>query len=77
MIEARTKMLLDLRREFPTDILCNVWVGLDRVLHAFYAQQDFVTGGRGWKYEHVVRNVFRKIDESIGNILNEVEAHLQ
>ena len=72
MIEARTKMLLDLRREFPTDILCNVWVGLDRVLHAFYAQQDFVTGGRGWKYEHVVRNVFKKIDESIGKILNEV-----
>ena len=72
MIDARTNLLLDLRREFPTDVLCHVWVGLDRVLHAFYAQQDFITGGRGWKYEHVVRHVFKKIDESIGRVLDAI-----
>lgn len=72
MIEARTRLLLDLRRRFPVDVLCHVWVGLDRVLHAFYAQQDFVTGGKGWKYEKVVRDVYRKIDDSIGMVLNEV-----
>lgn len=72
MIDARTKLLLDLRRQFPVDVLCHVWVALDRVLHAFYAQQDFITGGRGWKYEQVVRQVFSKIDESIGMVLEEI-----
>jgi predicted AlkP superfamily phosphohydrolase/phosphomutase len=74
MVRMRTKLVKELRKRFPTDVLFFTFVGLDRVLHAFYSQQDFHTGGQGWKYETVGREVFKLIDDGVGEILSEISS---
>lgn len=76
MIKGRTALVKSLRQRFPTDVLFFTYVGLDRILHALYSQQDFHTGGQGWKYEKIGREVYRLIDEGIGEILGEISSEI-
>ena len=73
MVEQRTRLALALVEKFPVDVFFITWTGLDRVLHAFYSQQDFVQGGRGWKYERVVKDIFQKIDDGLGQLMEKAD----
>jgi predicted AlkP superfamily phosphohydrolase/phosphomutase len=72
MVLKRTLLARKLRTRFPTDVFFLTYVGLDRVLHALYSQQDFHTGGKGWKYERAATEIFELIDRGIGQILDDV-----
>ncbi len=72
MVLQRTTLARKLRNRFPTDVFFLTYVGLDRVLHALYSQQDFHTGGKGWKYERAATEIFELIDRGMGQILDDV-----
>jgi predicted AlkP superfamily phosphohydrolase/phosphomutase len=74
MVRRRAEFGLELRRRFPVDVFCIVFVGLDRVSHAFYGQQEHVVGDQGWKYQQLMAEIYRQIDEVLGRFLQETDS---
>ena len=73
MVEARGVVAEALLRREQPDLFSCVFVGTDRVQHAFWQQSAFpwTDGSRaGWRFGHAVRDVYRQLDAILGRLIH-------
>jgi predicted AlkP superfamily phosphohydrolase/phosphomutase len=75
LLDIRTRTALHLAQTQPWDVFASVFFDTDRVLHQLW---HYLDPGHSWRTDHddkawIVRDYFRKVDESIGRLLEHAD----
>jgi len=74
-IEMRERLSLYLLQTEPWDLFTVVFTATDEVQHAYWHCQDAPEGSPLALYRHVIRDVYRRVDQAIGAIMAQVNAN--
>ena len=76
-IEMRERLSLHLLQTEPWDLFTVVFMATDEAQHAYWHCQDAPEGSPLARYRHVIRDVYRRVDQAVGAIMAQVAADSQ
>lgn len=73
-IGLRERLCLHLLQNEDWDLFTTVFMATDEAQHTYWHCQDAAQGSPSARYRHVIRDVYQRIDQAIGAILNQTFA---
>jgi len=73
-VEMRERLSLHLLKTEPWDLFTVVFMATDEAQHAYWHCQNAPEDSSAARYRHVIRDVYRRIDQAIGAILAQIAA---